>query len=48
MGVNIGVQKHANCLDQVFLGRSFLPQSITLMRNQHLCDVMVYVVVKGA
>jgi len=30
MGVHIGVQKHANCFDQVFLGTSLLPQSITL------------------
>jgi len=36
--MHIGVQNHANCFDQVFLGSSFLPQSITLMRNQRLCD----------
>jgi len=41
MGVHIGVQKHANCFDQVFVGSSFLPQSITLMHNQHRCDVMI-------
>jgi len=29
MGLHIGVQKHANCFDEVFLGTSFLPQSIT-------------------
>jgi len=40
MEVHIGVQKHANCFDQVFLDSSFLPQSITL-RNQHLCDVII-------
>jgi len=41
MGVHIGAQKLANCFDQVFLSPSFLPQSITLMRNQHDCDVIV-------
>ena len=41
MGVHIGAQKHANCFDQVFLSSSFLPQSITLMRNQHDCDVLI-------
>jgi len=41
MRVHIGVEKQENCLDQVFLGSSFLPQSITSMRNQHLCDVMI-------
>jgi len=41
MGVHTGVQKHANCFDQVFLGSSFLPQSTRLSRNQHLCDVMI-------
>jgi len=46
MGVHIGAQKHANCFDQVFLGSSFLPQSATLMRNQHLCDVII-IAVKG-
>ena len=44
MGVHIGAQKHANCFDQVFLGSSFLPQSATLMRNQHLCDVIIIAV----
>jgi len=29
MGIHIGIQKHANYFDQVFLGWSFLPQSIT-------------------
>ena len=41
MGVHIGAQKHANSFDHVFLGSSFLPQSITLMRNQHVCDVII-------
>ena len=41
MGVHIGVQKHANCSDQVFLSSIFLPQSITLVRNQHDCDVII-------
>jgi len=40
MGVHIGVHKHANCFDHIFLGTSFLPQSITL-RNQCLCGVMI-------
>jgi len=48
MGVHIGAQKHTNCFDQVFLGSSFLPQSATttLMRNQHVCDVII-IAVKG-
>ena len=41
MGVHIGAQKHANSFDHVFLSSSFLPQSITLMRNQHVCDVII-------
>jgi len=41
MGMHIGTQKHANCFDQVFLGSSFLPQTTTLMRNQHDCDVII-------
>jgi len=39
--VHIGAQKQANCSDQVFVGSSFLPQSTTLMRNQHFCDVII-------
>jgi len=27
-GVHIGVQKHANCFDQVFLGTNFLPHQL--------------------
>jgi len=41
MWVHIGTQKHANCFDQFFSGSSFLPQSTTLKRNQHLCDVII-------
>jgi len=41
MGVQIGAQKNANCFDQVFIGSSFLPQSTTLTRNQHVCDVII-------
>jgi len=47
MGAHIGPQKHTNCFDQVLLGSSFLPQSATLMRDQHLCDAII-IVVKGA
>jgi len=47
MGVHIGAQKHTNCFDQAFFGSSFLPQSATLMRNQHHCDVII-IAVKGA
>jgi len=39
--VHIGAQKHANYFDQVFLGSSFLPQSTTLMLNQHDGDVTI-------
>jgi len=41
MEVHIDAQKHENCFDPVFLGLSFLPQSTTLMRNQHVCDVII-------
>jgi len=41
MGLHIDAQKQANCFDQVFLSSSFLPQSITLMRNKHDCDVII-------
>jgi len=41
MGLHIGAQMHANCFNQVFLGSSLLPQSITSMRNQHICDVII-------
>jgi len=40
MGMHTGAQKHASCFDQV-LDSSFLPQSIPLMRNQHVCDVII-------
>jgi len=40
-GAHWCTQKLANCFDQVFLSSSFLPQSITLMRNQPDCDVII-------